>query len=78
MSQHTIHNERTKLTAAYLNGIALAILAVGAFAPLFAFVYGTADLLLPAWALIVGFVICVFISYALHWVARWILGRIKT
>jgi len=31
----TIHNERTKLTATYLNGAATAVLAVGALAPLF-------------------------------------------
>jgi hypothetical protein len=28
-----VRNERTKLTATYLNGLAIAILAVGALAP---------------------------------------------
>lgn len=28
-----IHNERAKLTATYINGIAIAIFAVGSFAP---------------------------------------------
>ena len=29
----TVHNERLKLTAAFLNGIAIAIFVIGTFAP---------------------------------------------
>ncbi|MCJ2127407.1 amino acid transporter [Methylobacterium sp. E-045] len=31
-----VANERAKLTAAYVNGVAIAVLAVGGLAPLFA------------------------------------------
>ena len=50
----TVRNERRKLTASYLNGIAIAVLAVGGFAPLanFAQTGGTGT------ASIVLFVIC--------------------
>lgn len=78
MPDHTIHNERMKLTANYLNGIALAVLGVGAFAPLVAFLYGTSNMTLPAWVVPAGFVICVFTSFGLHWAARHILGRMRT
>jgi len=35
-----IHNERTKLTAAWLNTLATALIAAGAFAPMAAWLYG--------------------------------------
>ncbi len=36
---HLIHNERTKLTATWLNTLATAFLAAGLFAPLAALAY---------------------------------------
>lgn len=76
MANHTIHNERTRLTATYINGMATALAAAGAFAPLFALVYGEAN---PASlrSRAIGFAICISISLALHLLARWILGRIR-
>lgn len=35
-----VHNEQTKLTASWLNGLATAIIAAGVFAPLVASIYG--------------------------------------
>ncbi|MFN3077642.1 MAG: amino acid transporter [Alphaproteobacteria bacterium] len=35
-----VENERTKLTATFMNGIAIAMVAAGAIAPLVAFSYG--------------------------------------
>lgn len=62
----TIHNERTKLTATWLNGVAVAILAVGGFAPMFTAIYsGHISLLLP-----IGAAICFALSIALHYWAR--------
>lgn len=76
MANHTTHNERTKLTATYINGMATALAAAGAFAPLFALIYGEAS---PERlrSTAIGFAICVSISLALHLLARWILGRIR-
>ena len=39
-----IHNERTKLTAAWLNTLATAIVAAGVFAPASALLYGLSEL----------------------------------
>ena len=39
-----IHNERTKLTATWLNTLATALVAAGTFAPLAALLYGIAAL----------------------------------
>ena len=36
-----VHNEQTKLTATWLNGVAIATVAVGGIAPLVAVVIGT-------------------------------------
>jgi small-conductance mechanosensitive channel len=35
-----IHNERTKLTATFMNAVAATMVGVGAVAPLVAFTYG--------------------------------------
>jgi Na+-driven multidrug efflux pump len=45
----TVHNERTKLTATYLNGVAIAVIAVGGLAPIFSAFYNgqSVSLLLP-------------------------------
>ena len=51
-----IRNERIRLFATYLNGIAIAVFAVGGLAPLFSMLYGT----IPA--SLAGFVILVSVS----------------
>jgi hypothetical protein len=38
-SMSLIENERTKLTAAYLNGLAIAIFAIGGLAPFFSYIH---------------------------------------
>lgn len=77
MADHAIHNERTKLTANYLNGLATAIAAAGAFAPLFALIYRDQDV--PSlWIIGLGFCVCILVSVTLHSFARWMLGRIRT
>jgi hypothetical protein len=71
-----IGNERLKLTAGLLNGLAIAMVAAGAIAPLAAFTYGipgaasglTVALIGIAW-LIGGLV--------LHSLARWLLRGLK-
>ena len=74
--QATIHNERTKLTATWLNGLAIALLAIGGFAPFVSFISSAQ----PAVSIgVLGFVglVCLFMSAGLHLVARKVLGRLK-
>lgn len=69
-----IHNERTKLTATYLNGIAIALLAVGALAPLIGYLNtGGGD----AATLTLISASCVGVSVFLHWIARRFLGSLR-
>lgn len=69
-----IHNERVKLTATYLNGMAIAIVAVGGFAPLASFASGNP--IKPSTLVIMG-VGCLAVSGALHIGARKFLGRLQ-
>jgi hypothetical protein len=62
-----VRNERTKLTATYLNGLAIAVFAVGALAPSISAASSQARL----WPVIAPtIVICILISAALHFAAR--------
>lgn len=68
-----VHNERTKLSATWLNSIAAAAVAVGGIGPTIAAAVGTISLglaavLVPAW--IIG-------GVGLHLIARAILGRLR-
>ena len=65
-----IHNERTKLTATFLNNVAVALFAVGALAPLVAGVRPLAGIAVQA-------VVCLLAAAALHWIARSILRRLR-
>ncbi len=70
-----IHNERTKLTATYLNGLAIALFAVGALSPLVA-VLNAPGRAAP-WGTVALMTICILASAALHWMARTVLGRLR-
>jgi Na+-transporting NADH:ubiquinone oxidoreductase subunit NqrB len=65
--QTTIHNERVKLTATLLNGLAIAIFAVGGLAPGFTMLYGDRQVTLP---LVLGILVCFLVAPALHYWAR--------
>ena len=70
-----VHNERTKLTATYLNGLAIALFAVGGLAPVFSHAFGTE--IRPLWTLAAAAVICLVGSAALHlWERRILQGLI--
>lgn len=69
-----VHNERTKLTATYLNGIAIALFAVGSLGSLFAGLNSPSGVTTFTGVLI-G--ICLPVSVALHWVARMVLRGLK-
>lgn len=69
-----VHNERTKLTATFLNGIAIAIFAVGAFAPAissFSVSYG------PSAEVRTTALICIVVASALHLLARAVLRGLR-
>jgi hypothetical protein len=71
-----IHNERRKLTATALNGVAIATMAAGLIAPLVAVSYGVSSAPGGAYFLITGS-IWFFAAIVLHWIARAILGGLK-
>jgi uncharacterized membrane protein YoaK (UPF0700 family) len=68
----TIHNERVKLSATFLYGTAIAIFAVGVFAPTVQAMREAAPEPWHTTGLIV--LVCLGLSAALHFGARWMLG----
>ena len=70
-----IDNERTKLTAAWLNAISAAAVAVGGFAQLAPLVSGTAS---TSFTTVAVFGLAWFgFGLVLHLAALWFLGRLK-
>ena len=53
-----VHNERTKLTATWFNGLATALIAAGFFAPLAALFYGLTELRIGARGIVVMGTVC--------------------
>ncbi len=70
-----IRNEQIKLTATYLNGLAIALFAVGSLAPMFSYAFGSFERA-PFWIVLSAATICLFASVALHWLGRRILRRL--
>jgi len=61
-----VHNERTKLTASWLNTLATAIIAAGVFAPASALLYGLSELRIGL-GFVVGLTLgCFVFGLALH------------
>jgi hypothetical protein len=71
-----VHNEQTKLTAAWLNALATALLAAGFFAPAAAFIYGISQVSLDRWIMVALAFGCVGLGAALHLLGRVILRRL--
>ncbi|KAA0124499.1 amino acid transporter protein [Methylobacterium sp. P1-11] len=71
-----VGNERAKLTATYINGLAIAVFAVGGFAPFIAALGVATEQhgFLAGALLLLG--VCSLTSGALHWVARSRLGSL--
>lgn len=68
----TIHNERIKLAATWLNGLSVATFAVGGLAPWFSALYRDGPISPFASALSA---ICLIAAYALHlWAKRSLKG----
>jgi hypothetical protein len=69
----TVRNERRKLSATYVNGIAMALMALGGFTPVIAFMQ-TGNFSVNT-VMMVG--VCFLGSGALHSLGRRILGGLE-
>ncbi len=67
--------EKIKLTASYLNGLAISMTAVGAFSPLVAF-FSQPDPAIPAFIPLSIGAVCVLLGGTLHFAARLFLERL--
>ena len=72
-----VHNERTKLTASWLNALATALLAAGAFAPAAAWLYGLSALPIGAGYLSALACACLVAGVGLHFIGLSILGSLR-
>jgi uncharacterized membrane protein YfcA len=69
----TVHNERLKITATFLNGLAIAIFAVGGLAPA---IQAMRMMMLPPELLkgtVAVVIVCTLVSGILHFAARRVL-----
>lgn len=71
-----VGNEQAKLTATYINGLAVALFAIGGVAPLANFVAGSTPAAAP-WLSLLFFAGCATLSAALHYFARSLLRRLE-
>lgn len=69
-----IRNEQTKLTATFINGLAVAIFAVGGLAPVFSTLYSEQG---PSALLLLMSVVCFLLSMCLFYLARLTLRRLE-
>jgi len=72
-----VHNERTKLTAAWLNTVATALMAAGGFAPGAAWLYGLSSLPIGGVNLLAVALACIAAGTGIHVVAVALLGRLR-
>lgn len=72
--RNLVPNEQAKLLATFLNGLGIALFAVGGLAPLSSVIYANRE---PDWRQILGVLICFFGAFALHYLARNVLTRLK-
>jgi len=72
-----VHNERTKLTATWLSGLATAFMAAGLFAPLAALVYGIAEFRIERLSITVIVLGCIDVVALLHSGGRLLLRRLR-
>ena len=69
-----IRNEQTKLLATYLNGLGIAVFAVGSLAPVFTSLYGDRR---PTGFMAFVSILCLLASACLHLIARRVLRRLE-
>jgi hypothetical protein len=71
-----VHNEQAKLTATYLNGIAIAVMVVGVLAPVASQLLASTGATTATQLTLIALG-CAITSVALHYSARRVLTRIK-
>ena len=76
-AMHLVHNERTKLTAAWLNTLATALLGAGALVPSAAWLYGFSVAPVETGALVVISLACIVVSAVIHSVGLALLGSLR-
>jgi hypothetical protein len=74
---HLVENERTKLTASWLNALATALMAAGVFAPAAALIYGISQFPMDRWTMVSLALACFAIGASLHLLGRAVLGRLR-
>ena len=72
-----VFNERTKHRASWLNALATALVAAGAFAPAAAFLYGISTLPVGVGMLAAIASGCIALGTALHFLGSVVLGRLR-
>jgi hypothetical protein len=72
-----VHNERTKLTATWLNSLATALVAAGLFAPGAALLYGVSQLAVGFSYMLVLALGCLGLGTGIHVIGRIVLGRLR-
>jgi uncharacterized membrane protein YdjX (TVP38/TMEM64 family) len=72
-----VANERTKLTANWLNSLATATVATGVFAPVAALIYGVSQVPTPGFPLSLLTAACFAFGAFLHVLARLALRRLR-
>jgi hypothetical protein len=73
-----VHNERTKLTATWISGLATVFIAAGLFAPVAAgLAYGITDRRIGWPYILVIVILCMVVGAFLHWTGRLVLGRLR-
>ena len=72
-----VHNERTKLTAGWLNALATAIIAAGAFAPAIAMLVGVSPTPIEPVRVALLALACAVLGNLIHLSARYLLGSLR-
>jgi hypothetical protein len=72
-----IRNEQTKLTAAWANTLAAALIAAGTFAPVAAFAYGLSAVPISTSRMLLLAFACFVLGIGIHMAARASLGRLR-
>ncbi len=72
-----VHNERTKLTATWLNTMATALVAAGVFAPAAALIYRLAPAAIDVRTMIAVALGCLIVGGVLHGGGRVFLRRLR-
>ena len=72
-----IHNEQTKLSEAWLNALATALVVAGTFAPFASLVYGFSSPAVSRGVVLLPAIVCLIGGIALHFGGRVLLGRLR-